>query len=91
MKPTLKIKLDLFRFVLAKVKHRDESTNRRFYNLINFEWDGCPFEIYLQRWCRGIKRGQVNFVKVRRWPRTAFSAPLTKREVISLLEAIKTS
>ena len=43
---------------------KDLSTCPAYWNLWSFTWDGKPVRIFLQRWCKGRRKGQTNYIKV---------------------------
>lgn len=62
---TFGLRLRIMRHMIAApTRFPDQSTNPRYWNRWSFEWEGEKIFVFHQRWCRGRRHGQTNYVRV---------------------------
>lgn len=48
----------------APSRFPDKTTNPRYWNSWEFEWNGGAVRVFHQRWCRGKLRGRTSYIRV---------------------------
>jgi hypothetical protein len=62
---TFRLRLRVMQHMMAAPsRFPDRSTNPRYWNKWEFEWDGGTVQVFHQRWCRGRRHGQTNYIRV---------------------------